>query len=142
MKNKKGFTLIEIIAVIGLISVIMLLVVPNVLKTYSSAKKNTFKSEILTLYENAYTSYISNSSEGDFTKRFCVGKDTTLKTINITEKDNLYYDITVDKEGKVISLKVSNESNGIVINNNNGIKKKDITNEIITESFEINCNNQ
>jgi len=140
MKNKKGFTLIEIIAVIGLISVIMLLVVPNIMKSYTEAQKSTFRTETITFYEYTYPTYISNRSTGDFDKRFCVGKDTTLKKIDVTEKDNIYYDITVNNEGKVISLKVSNELYGISLNNTEGIKKKDITTDVITESFEINCN--
>ena len=49
MKNKKGFTLVELITVIALLGVIMLLVVPNVVESFSNAKKNTLIIELKTL---------------------------------------------------------------------------------------------
>ena len=50
MKSKKGFTLMELLAVIALIGVVLLLVVPNVLDLYEKGKKNSFYDEILNLY--------------------------------------------------------------------------------------------
>lgn len=42
MKNNKGFTLIEIIAVIVILSVLLLIAVPTVSKTITNARKDTF----------------------------------------------------------------------------------------------------
>jgi len=140
MKDKKGFTLVEIIAVIALIGVIMLLVTPNIIKIFTNAKKDIFKDETLSLYNNAYSTYIFRSSQGDHTKRFCVGKDTALNKMDIEDTDRLYYDITVNSYGEVISLKVSDDKFGINLSNNNGIKKKNIKVNEITDAFDINCN--
>lgn len=140
MKNKKGFTLVEILAVIALIGVIMLLVTPNIIKLFTNAKKDIFRDETLSLYNNAYSTYILRSSQGDRTKRFCVGKDTVLNKMDIEDNNRLYYDITVNSYGEVISLKVSDNKFGINLSDVNGIKKKNIKLDNITNAFDINCN--
>lgn len=137
MKNKKGFTLIEILAVIALIGIIMLLIVPSVTTIFKNAKKDLFQDEVLTLYNNTYSTYITRTSEGDYRKRFCKGKDSTINTLNVNEKDNLYYDILVNKDGEVISLKVSDDNFGITLEE--PIQKKQIEKANINESFDINC---
>lgn len=140
MKNKKGFTLVELLAVIALIGVLLLLVTPNVLKLFTGAKKSLFYDETLSLYNNAYTTYIYNTSEGDYTKRFCRGKDTTTKLLDVEEKDGLYYDISVNSYGEVVSLKVSDETFGISVSNQSGIKKKSIKQSDVGDAFDRNCN--
>jgi prepilin-type N-terminal cleavage/methylation domain-containing protein len=140
MRNKKGFTLVEIIAVIALIGVVMLLVTPSIVSLFKSAKKSLFQDEVLSLYNNAYTTYIFRSSQGDYTKRFCVGQDSTLNKMDIEDTDRLYYDITVNSYGEVISLKVSDGTFGISMANSNGIKKKNVKTANITDAFTINCN--
>ena len=42
MKNKKGFTLVELLAVIVILAIIIILVVPNVFTAMEKAKKNAF----------------------------------------------------------------------------------------------------
>ena len=140
MKNKRGFTLVELLAVIALIGVLLLLVTPNVIKLFTGAKKSLFYDESLSIYNNAYTTYIYNTSEGDYTKRFCRGKDTTTKLIDVEEKEGLYYDVTVNSFGEVTSLKVSDDTFGISLSNANGIKKKSIKQSDVVDAFEINCN--
>lgn len=140
MKERRGFTLVELLAVIALIGVLLLLVTPNVIKLFTGAKKSLFYDEALSLYNNAYTTYIYNTSEGDYTKRFCRGKNTTTKLIDVEEKEGLYYDITVNSYGEVTSLKVSDDTFGLTVSNSNGIKKKSIKQSDVGDSFDINCN--
>ena len=53
MRNKKGFTLIEILIVIALIAVVLLLLVPNVTKTFNKTKEKMFLNSVQTLYKEA-----------------------------------------------------------------------------------------
>ena len=45
MKTKKGFTLVELLAVIVILAILVLLAVPSVLKMMDNAKENAFKIE-------------------------------------------------------------------------------------------------
>ena len=40
--NKKGFTLVELLAVIAILAILVLVAVPNVLNMFNQAKKDTF----------------------------------------------------------------------------------------------------
>ncbi|MGN1028522.1 MAG: prepilin-type N-terminal cleavage/methylation domain-containing protein, partial [Bacilli bacterium] len=46
MKNRKGFTLIELLAVIAILAILIIIALPNVMKMYVKAKKNTFLTEV------------------------------------------------------------------------------------------------
>lgn len=140
MKNKKGFTLVELLAVIALIGLVLMLVVPNILGLFNRAKKNIFQDELMNIYNSTHQTYVYRSSNGDYSKRYCVGKDATLNKLELEDKENLYYDITVNSYGEILSFKVSNDVYGINLTNANGIKKKDINNDRITDPFDINCN--
>ena len=42
-KTNKGFTLVELLAVIVILAIIMIIAIPAVLETMQSARKKTFK---------------------------------------------------------------------------------------------------
>lgn len=139
MINKKGFTLVELISVIVLIGVIMLLLIPNVLGIFNKSKKSLFVDESLEVFKNAYTTYIYRSSNGDYKKRFCKGIDNVTNSLDLENQDNLYYDITVNAYGEVLSMKIAKDGYALNLNNDNGLQKSDIIEENIINSFEIKC---
>ena len=57
MNNKKGFTLIEIIAVIVILGIIMLIAVPSVTRQIISSRKSAFVTNIKSFLETADGSY-------------------------------------------------------------------------------------
>ena len=68
MKNKKGFTLVELLAVIVILAVLVLLAVPSVIKMLDNTKKNAFIVEaenIIKAGKNAYASDMLNSEITD-----------------------------------------------------------------------------
>ena len=57
MKDKKGFTLIEIIAVIVILGIIMLIAVPSVTNQILLSKKNAYATNVKSFLESADSSY-------------------------------------------------------------------------------------
>lgn len=119
--NKKGFTLVEILAVILLISAVMLLVVPNVISSFKSAKKELFYDNLMKIYNEATNTYLADGTS----KRFCAGKDTIIRSLGL-DSDNIYYDVEVDNFGNVISIKVTDGEYYYSLTPGSVIKKSDI----------------
>ena len=59
--QKKGFTLVELLAVIAILAILVIIALPNVLGMFQSAKKNTFTTELQNIYKSATTQYVSDS---------------------------------------------------------------------------------
>ena len=122
MNNKNGFTLVEIVMVIGLIAVISLLVVPKIVESFDKSKKNMFYDEVLSLYSQATNDYINNLDEDiDALKEF----DETNNPLNIKVSEDLDYYVKVDEDGNVIKIEATNKEYYYVYENSK-IKKSDI----------------
>ena len=103
MKNK-GFTLVELLAVIAILAILVIIALPNVLKMFNDAKKNSFLTEAKTLYSEASKKYISETMEGNKLTYISSEDDTKLE---MTGRD-LQYCVLLNTDGSVKSMKVSN----------------------------------
>ncbi len=108
MKNKKGFTLVELLAVIAILAILVIIALPNILELYNNARKNAFLREVHTICNSAKQKYIATSFSTTVTKQIYtnVGGDNKLNIQGGTGNFNYY--VVVDTNGKVIELKVSN----------------------------------
>lgn len=82
--NKKGFTLVELLAVIVILGVLLLIAVPAVQNIISSSKKKSFESAAKLMIENAETaaSLEKYSGDGNFTKCYVEVTSITLERGN------------------------------------------------------------
>ncbi|MGM9874935.1 MAG: prepilin-type N-terminal cleavage/methylation domain-containing protein, partial [Bacilli bacterium] len=64
MKNKKGFTLVELLAVIAILAILVIIALPNVINMYTKAQKETFLTEAKKVYNESEKKYISSSISG------------------------------------------------------------------------------
>ena len=63
-KKKKGFTLVELLAVIVVLAVIILIAVTAVIPRMNSAKQNVFASEVMIYIKGAQEAYVQSTIEG------------------------------------------------------------------------------
>ena len=103
MKNK-GFTLVELLAVIAILAILVIIALPNVLKMFNDSKKNSFLTEAKTVYSEVSKKYISESMKGNKLTYVSSEDDTKL---DMTGRD-LQYCVLLNTDGSVKSMKVSN----------------------------------
>lgn len=104
MKNRKGFTLVELLAVIAILAILVIIALPNVLSMYKKAQKEMFLTEAKKVYSEAEKKYLLNSISGKTSK--VINSENSSK-LDMTGK-KLQYCIILNNSGKVSDMKVSN----------------------------------
>ena len=106
MKNK-GFTLVELLAVIAILAILVIIALPNVLKMFNDAKKNSFLTEAKTVYGEAGKKYISDNiaSPSNNEHIYCKSKTDSLNPLNLSGRGINYY-IKTDSNGNVNTVVV------------------------------------
>ncbi len=104
--NKKGFTLVELLAVIAILAILVIIALPNVLSMYNEARKNTFVTEVRDYYKAGEQNFLLNSGKAVvYTSLTGV---TGSKTIEMTGNKNMQYYIVFDANGKCTKLLATN----------------------------------
>ena len=141
--NKKGFTLVELLAVIAILALLVLVAVPNVLGMFNKAKKDTFLTEAKNIFKESANKYISdnmhNSNEGNI---YCKSETDSKNPLDMDIGDTYYY-IEKDSTGKTIKFVVWNSSGYVTKIVGDNVMLNDVTNDNMTESSvrDITCNN-
>ena len=141
--NKKGFTLVELLAVIAILALLVLVAVPNVLGMFNKAKKDTFLTEAKNIFKESASKYISdnmhNSNEGNI---YCKSETDSKNPLDMDIGDTYYY-IEKDSTGKTIKFVVWNSSGYVTKIVGDNVMLNDVTNDNMTESSvkDITCNN-
>lgn len=121
--KKKGFTLVELIAVIALLSIIMLLIVPNIANYLNSSKKTLFYDNVVNMFKSATTTFMYQDDPTNTTF-----SNNGVK-LDVDVESEYVYTIKVNNYGEVISIDVNN---GVYSYNksssdiNEGLNKSDI----------------
>ena len=93
-KVKKGFTLVELLAVIVILAVILVIAVPQIMSVIESARKGSIESTAKLIAEGA---------EREYTNRKILGKDTNVLCSDVSSMNSNDYGtcvITFDNTGK------------------------------------------
>lgn len=135
--NKKGFTLIEVLAVIAILSLLAILIIPNVSKTLEDSKKEITKDNVYALtksIEKYIYQKMMNKETIKLTGTYQI-ENNTLK--NDTETHIIEYTGTKPKNGTLTFI------NDEIISGCITIDKYKITlqNNEITEIIKGNCEN-
>ena len=113
MKKKKGFTLVELLAVIVILAVILVIAVPQIMSVIESARKGSIESTAKLIAEGA---------EREYTNRKILGKDTNIECSDVSSMNSNDYGtcvITFDNRGKA-TVKVTGKGKfeGYICNGN------------------------
>ena len=101
--KKKGFTLVELLAVIAILAILVIIALPNVLKMYNDSKKNAFMTEAQNLAKEVSSKYISESMKGN---KIAVISNKQ-NPLDMTGRE-LEYSFELDSQGKIKNMWVSN----------------------------------
>lgn len=89
MKGKRGFTLVELLAVIVILAILVLLAVPSVLRMMDNARKNTFTTEADSFIGGAKLAYAQSALDGGNQTCFIIAANGTCSvnpTTNTTKE--------------------------------------------------------
>ena len=140
MKHK-GFTLVEMMAVIAVLALLVVLVLPNVLKSYRDAKKVSFINEAKTIYKASTDKYVSEKTKGKKIGLIQKEKDSVVNELALNEASDLSYTIRLDSDGRVTAFKLSNSEYCIVgVGDFLGTYEKEDVIELSDEERAHECN--
>ena len=141
--NKKGFTLVELLAVIAILALLVIIALPNVLSMFNKAKKDTFLTEAKSIFKESASKYISdnmhNSNEGNI---YCKSETDSKNPLDM-DIGNTYYYIEKDSTGKTIKFVAWNSSGYVTKVVGDNVMLNDVTGNNVSESSvkDITCNN-
>ena len=141
--NKKGFTLVELLAVIAILALLVIVALPNVLSMFNKAKKDTFLTEAKSIFKESASKYISdnmhNSNEGNI---YCKSETDSKNPLDM-DIGNTYYYIEKDNTGKTIKFVAWNSSGYVTKIVGDNVMLNDVTGNNVSESSvkDITCNN-
>ncbi len=122
MKDKKGFTLVELLAVIAILAILVIIALPNVLKMFRDAKVNTFTREVQNIIRSAEDKYVSSSIGNKEIRCF----DSSTNVLNLDGRSNILYVVKFNDKGKIVEISARDEANELIASSSSGIQREDI----------------
>ena len=135
MKNKKGFTLVELLAVITILGILTMIAVPNVLSTINNKKRNAFLMDAKRMVAKANELIASSKDDrntaktaGGMTYYFAdlngKGEFSTDADSGSFDENNTYVKVTISDNTykyciRVVGNKRKIEENGSCIDSSN-----------------------
>lgn len=126
MKNK-GFTLVELLAVIALLGILVITLAPNVISTFNDSKKQNFITETREVCREATNTYIRESILTMNAKSYYKFDTNTDNALGLDGRDEFQYYVKVNTDGVVVGLLTWDGTHTIKIVNVNGIEPNSIT---------------
>ena len=144
--KKKGFTLVELLAVIAILAILVIVAMPNVLGMFNQAKMNSFVTEVQKIMDTATVTFtrdaLLNSGQ---TVYYSTTENATLKTKKLDMSGNeKQYFIEMNRNGEFKRVVVydANYCYDIYANDSNGnydsTKSKLINDKISKTSVIVN----
>jgi prepilin-type N-terminal cleavage/methylation domain-containing protein len=89
MKNKKGFTLVELLAVIAIMAILLIIALPNVLKMFNESKEKIFLTESKSVFKEAINQTIKDRNFSDVI--YCRSMNDEVNPLDMSGREIYYY---------------------------------------------------
>lgn len=119
--KKKGFTLVELLAVIAILAILVIIALPNVISMYNEAKMNTFVTEARKLQRSAAQQWMLDTTKTKFSS-----EDGFGTKMSIEGNQNLKFYIELASSGKVTTFLATDGTYKVDITDDNGIEVQNI----------------
>ena len=134
MKKKKGFTLVELLAVIAILGILVLITLPNIVESFKSAKSKNFVSEAQAVYKTAKNTYVMDSAKGynviSYVSGYTVSDGSYTSTIDVGGRPGFKYLVKFNEDGDIYYFHVADSDYEVELGNANStsslVKFKDI----------------
>ena len=107
MKNKKGFTLVELLAVVAILSLLVIIALPNIVSMFNEAKENSFLTECKQIYKTAQQEWMKDSMFETNDQVYTRCKTCTGKTLSLSGRKEIDFYVKVNKAGNIVKFYVT-----------------------------------
>jgi type IV pilus assembly protein PilA len=138
--NRKGFTLVELLAVIAILAILIIVVLPNIVSIFNQSKKEAFLIEVKSIFNSADVSYMKQSIEESNTIVF-YRLEGDENIVPLSGRKQIYYYVKITRSGNIIEMLVWDGTNTLKKKDLNGIKISELNeNDLINEFDSSNLN--
>jgi len=106
IKEKKGFTLVELLAVIVVLALLIVLAMPTILELMENARKSTFQKAVMKMVNTAEQMYASDTLTG--TQKACYTA-TELNPGNTAYKGGIVMETIGAKAGQAKEIRINSD---------------------------------
>ena len=134
--NKKGFTLVELLAVVALMGVLVIVLSTDVIDTFKGTKQQNFVTETREVCREATNTFLRESIVTLQAKNYYKFGNDNSHALNLNGRQEFNYFIKVNTDGEVIGLLTWDGTYTIRIVNGYGIDPANITETDIDDSID------
>ena len=108
MKNNKGFTLVELLAVIVILAILIIMALIGVTKILNDSKKNMFLAEVRQIYKEAKKTWIVDTASEATEKTYVKSKKEECDNkLPISVRDELAYFVKLNSDGYIVEYYIT-----------------------------------
>ncbi len=108
--KKKGFTLVELLAVIAILAILVIIALPNIMGIFNNAKKSSFLTEAKRIYRGAEQAYVKDAFSSSGSKIYAKCKNGCSNELDMDVRDDLEYYIEINSSGKIVKYYIKDNS--------------------------------
>ena len=109
MKNKNGFTLVELLAVIAILAILVVMLLPNIIELFQDSKEGAFKVEIQQIMKQAEAQWLLDMGKEQtfYNCMYPSGEEDADPNDLPLQGADYYYKITINAKGEFTEVSIA-----------------------------------